>query len=318
MRGEQKKNQTNSFSRSRALGVIVLVLGLFLFQVAVFVFERREEDQMPDLQAEKKYPQKEEIDSRVSSKENKAGKENRAVAGFKFNPNTISADSLCLLGFSDKQAASIIKYRQKGGIFRKKEDFAKLYVVNDYMYNKLSGYIVIEKESIRQKIEIVGKDTGRIVKKLSAKPVERADRRLEDTLRKKRPAIVELNSADSAALVSLYGIGGYYAKKILDYRARVGNFYAPEQLMEVEGIDSTRYSGFAGRIKVDPISVKKFSLDTAGKYFLMKHPYIGAYAARGIIFMREKFGAQACSLENLVKERIITAEMAKKLWFYVE
>lgn len=318
MRGEQKKNQTNSFSRSRALGVIVLVLGLFLFQVAVFVFERREEDQMPDLQAEKKYPQKEEIDSRVSSKENKAGKENRAVAGFKFNPNTISADSLCLLGFSDKQAASIIKYRQKGGIFRKKEDFAKLYVVNDYMYNELSGYIVIEKESIRQKIEIVGKDTGRIVKKLSAKPVERADRRLEDTLRKKRPAIVELNSADSAALVSLYGIGGYYAKKILDYRARVGNFYAPEQLMEVEGIDSTRYSGFAGRIKVDPISVKKFSLDTAGKYFLMKHPYIGAYAARGIIFMREKFGAQACSLENLVKERIITAEMAKKLWFYVE
>ncbi len=312
MRGEQKKNQTNSLSKSRALGVIVLVLGLFLFQVAVFVFEKKEENQMPDLQVEKKHPRKEEIGSRTFPEENMDG------TVFKFNPNTISADSLCLLGFSDKQAASIIKYRQKGGIFRKKEDFAKLYVVNDYMYSKLSGYIVIEKDGIRPKGQIVGKDTGRIVKKISAKPVERAGRRLEDTLKKKRPATVELNSADSTALVSLYGIGGYYAKKILDYRARIGNFYAPEQLMEVEGIDSTRYSGFAERIKVDPISVKKFSLDTAGKYFLMKHPYIGAYAARGIIFMREKFGAQACSLENLVKERIITAEMAKKLWFYVE
>ena len=37
---------------------------------------------------------------------------------FHFDPNTIGPDSLCLLGFSQKQAESIIKYRSKGNLPR--------------------------------------------------------------------------------------------------------------------------------------------------------------------------------------------------------
>lgn len=323
MRGEEKKNQTSSFSRSRAIGVMVLVLGLFLFQIAVFVFER--------VQIGKK-----------GQKGEPAGYEDArqaAVASappelFEFNPNTIATDSLCLLGFSEKQAQSIIKYRNKGGKFRKKEDFARMYVVSEQMYNKLSGYIVIENgkpqaqdpgQHVRKSVleqnesaelerkKVPEKESGR----QSANEQGKHSGKRKDSLKRVLP-VVELNRADSAALVTLYGIGGHYARKILAYRARVGNFYAPEQLLEIEGIDSVRYAGFAKRVKADPALVRRFSLDTAGKHFLMGHPYIGAYAARGIIFMREKFGAEACTLENLVKERVLTAETAKKLWYYVE
>ena len=65
------------------------------------------------------------------------------VESFRFNPNTVSVDDLCRLGFSRKQAESIDNYRRKGGVFRRKEDFASSYVVADSVYQRLESYIDI-------------------------------------------------------------------------------------------------------------------------------------------------------------------------------
>ena len=62
---------------------------------------------------------------------------------FKFDPNTASIDDLMRLGFTQKQAQSIDNYRQKGGRFRRKSDFAKSYVVEDSVYQRLEPYIDI-------------------------------------------------------------------------------------------------------------------------------------------------------------------------------
>jgi len=67
----------------------------------------------------------------------------RKVESFRFDPNTVSLDDLCRLGFSMKQAESIDRYRQSGGIFRRKEDFRKSYVVSDSIYRRLEQYIDI-------------------------------------------------------------------------------------------------------------------------------------------------------------------------------
>ena len=67
----------------------------------------------------------------------------RKVESFAFNPNTVAKDDLQRLGFSEKQAQSIINYREKGGRFRRKEDFAKSYVVSDSVYKRLAPYINI-------------------------------------------------------------------------------------------------------------------------------------------------------------------------------
>jgi len=74
----------------------------------------------------------------------------RKVENFRFNPNTASADELQRLGFSEKQAASIIAYREKGGRFRRKSDFAKSYVVADSVFRRLEPYIDIPKTDINQ------------------------------------------------------------------------------------------------------------------------------------------------------------------------
>jgi DNA uptake protein ComE-like DNA-binding protein len=252
---------------------------------------------------------------------------------FHFDPNTIGPDSLCLLGFSQKQAESIIKYRSKGGKFRKKSDFAKMYVVSDDKYKELEPYIVIHDRDIVHPSHVkhvLRADTLISTPRASAvstpravadsstsRREERSGQRLNQRL-KPQQLLIDINVADSVSFTRLYGIGGYYARKIIEYRERLGNFYSTRQLMEIPGIDSIRFEGFARNITADPAAVKRFSLDTASKSFLIKHPYVGAYAARGILLMRAKFGVKACNIENLVKERIISPSMAEKLWFYIE
>ncbi len=345
MSGEKSYNQRssgskNSISRSRALGVIALMLALFIFQVSVFTVNAVKQARAKKQEQPSFYP-----DKSVACNPDKRSRKSRPAQLFAFDPNTISLDSLCLLGFSPKQAQTIINYRSKGGKFRKKEDFARMYVVSEERYAQLSSYIFIPTE-LQQKV--IAEDINR--QQLEGKPVaNRADGVSKNIRSKKmfeeidgeagrekeamesasllgkgekkryaKALVVDLNLADTAQLVKLYGIGSYYAQRIVEYRQRIGGFYAKEQLMEIDGIDSVRYSRLAKNVTADPAQVRRFRLDTAGKYFLMRHPYIGAYAARGIILMREKMGKAACTLENLVKERVLTPKAAERLWYYVD
>lgn len=70
-------------------------------------------------------------------------RERRKVENFVFDPNTVSVEDLQRLGFSERQAQSIDNYRQKGGRFRRKSDFAKSYVVDDSVYERLAPFINI-------------------------------------------------------------------------------------------------------------------------------------------------------------------------------
>ena len=54
------------------------------------------------------------------------------------------------LGFSEKQAAAIDSYRQKGGRFRRPSDFAKSYVVADSVFKRLKPFIDIPKLDINK------------------------------------------------------------------------------------------------------------------------------------------------------------------------
>lgn len=69
--------------------------------------------------------------------------EPRRYESFRFNPNTATIEDLKRLGFSQKQAESIDHYRRKGGRFRRKEDFAKSFVVADSVFRRLEAFIDI-------------------------------------------------------------------------------------------------------------------------------------------------------------------------------
>ena len=67
----------------------------------------------------------------------------RRVESFRFNPNTATLEDFQRLGFTERQAQSIMNYREKGGQFRRKSDFAKSYVVADSVFERLEPFIDI-------------------------------------------------------------------------------------------------------------------------------------------------------------------------------
>ena len=197
----------------------------------------------------------------------------RSYESFAFNPNTVTLEELQRLGLSARQAESIENYRSKGGRFRSKADFQKMYVVSDTLFARLEPYIDIPK--------------------------------------------LELNAADSAALVSLHGIGPWYARKILDYRDRLGGFFAKEQLLEIDGIDADRLAGFSDEVTVDPSRIRRIDLWHAPDSVLARHPYLGAKGARSIVRYRELYDSTRRTLPDLARERVLTEENIEKLKKYI-
>lgn len=130
---------------------------------------------------------------------------------------------------------------------------------------------------------------------------------------------VELNSADSAALVDLPGIGPYYARKILYYRSRLwGCFADKRQLMEITGIDSAMYRKFEDRIYVEPSSISYIDLYNMSEDSLAKHPYIGYYAAKGIAALRRLVPENEFTVDTLISSKILTEEQAGRLCRYIK
>jgi len=109
------------------------------------------------------------------------------------------------------------------------------------------------------------------------------------------PLMIEINTADSALLVRLYGIGPSFAGRILKYRGMLGGFFSTEQLLEVYGMDSSRYNGILENIHVDTSQISKISVNEADFKTLLHHPYLDYETVKLIVNYRDHVGPITCS-----------------------
>ena len=70
----------------------------------------------------------------------------KTVERFPFDPNTADSTQLLRLGLQPWQVRNIYKYRANGGVYRKKEDFARLYGLTVKQYRELEPYIQISND----------------------------------------------------------------------------------------------------------------------------------------------------------------------------
>ena len=61
-----------------------------------------------------------------------------------FDPNTADSSTLVHVGLKKWQASNMLKYRAKGGRYRRAEDMKKIYGMTDSMYMALLPYIQID------------------------------------------------------------------------------------------------------------------------------------------------------------------------------
>jgi competence protein ComEA len=188
---------------------------------------------------------------------------------FNFNPNGLSEDDWVRLGLSPAQARCVKKYEANGGKFQSKEDVKKMFVISAERYAELEPYIVLPEKS----------------------PVDSVKKYADNKFPKKKiGVVVELNTADSSDLIAVNGIGPAFAKRILEYRERLGGFYKIDQLTEVFGIDTGKFAAIKKSFKADSSYIRKINVNTAGISDFRKMPYISPGVANALVNYRKVHG----------------------------
>lgn len=245
------------FSKSERRGFLVLSLLLVVFVSAPSLYKLFESKPNTDFKAfekavalfEAKGNQTSSTNSIAKSAQNK--QQNRLLQQqlFTFNPNTLSADSLALLGLNQKVINNIINYRSKGGRFYKKENFKKIYSLADSTYQQLANYI-------------------NIPQKLKTRPLQ-ASFKTKDAKVITAPAHIELvtfdpNTADKDLLLQL-GLSEKVVKVISNFRNKGGKFYKKEDLQKIYGLAPAQYQQLANYIIIEKNEKKKTSIDNLVK-----------------------------------------------------
>lgn len=218
---------------------------------------------------------------------------------FKFDPNSASSSELHRLGLSQKQIRVVKNYLAKGGRFYKTEDFKKIYSISEAQYTVLEPFIqIIQNKGFSSREQKLPEDKDHVSKLGNS------------TL------IVELNTADSVMLDQLRGIGPAFASRIIRFRNRLGGFYRKEQLKEVYGMDSLRYSQIENQLVVNASSVNRLNLNKATFEELRHHPYLTFKQINAIIQYRKQHGDYA-SADDLRKVLILNEEIIRKIEPYL-
>jgi competence protein ComEA len=151
----------------------------------------------------------------------------QTISLFGFNPNTASLDELTQLGLSSRTATTLIHYRERGGQFRRREDFRKVYGITAADYDRLKDYIDIEEGTPSWK---EGNKTG-FQKEFPYKDKPQVEVNLKQ---------FDPNTATESELLGL-GLEEKTVKNLLKYRANKGIFYKKEDIKKLYAFSDIDY-----------------------------------------------------------------------------
>lgn len=222
---------------------------------------------------------------------------------FAFNPNTATIDDFVKLGLPKYIATNINNYREKGGKFKIKADFKKIYGLKEEKFAELLPYIQLP-ENLSPTDEKRNVDSTKTTYTKT------------ETYQPKKAVAFDFNKADTTVLKNIRGIGSVLAARIVKYRDNLGGFHSPKQLQEIYGLqpevieELLKYAKFEG-------NVSKINVNTADEAKLKSHPYLNYKLAQVIVNYRKQHG-NFKTPEDLLKIKLLDVEKVEKLKPYLE
>ena len=238
--------------------MVVLLVLIFLVLIAPYVLQYFHKDKPMDLKEFNKAVALLKTAKGGSSDDGDDDKKEAHPILFKFNPNSLPDEQWKKLGLSEHQIKGIKNYESKGGHFYTKADVQKMYTLTPDDYTRLQAYI-----------DLPAGD--------ESKP-------------KKGSVIVEINTADSATLTELKGIGPSFAARIINYRNQLGGFADKEQLKEIYGIDSAKYNEIIKQITLNPKKITRIAINKVTVDELRKFPYLNFKQMNAIVEYHKQHG----------------------------
>ena len=208
-----------------------------------------------------------------------------------FKIDTASAEYLHTLGFTLRQAKLVVRYRDMIGGYRDMAEFEECYAVDSAMAARLKPYIIFEERDST----------------LNSTGYEREELILP----------VDINSADSATLVRLRGIGAKSAMHIIRYRELLGGYYSKSQISELEVVTEENFHKILPQIWCDSAKIKKIFINFARSKELEVHPYISNLMLKRIVNYRELKGGWS-TIEEMIESNIFSDEEAARIAPYLD
>ncbi|CAH1000188.1 hypothetical protein LEM8419_01336 [Neolewinella maritima] len=207
---------------------------------------------------------------------------------FPFDPNTLPADSLQLLGLSERQARALVKYRSyREMTFRQPQDLYRMGALDSQLVTDLLPLMRI------------------------ALPIDTAPAAPPQVAQEP----IDVNSASVMDWQSLPGIGPFRAAQIVKYRDRLGGFAAPQQVADTYGLPDSSYQLILPLLRVVS-PPRPLYINRADAATLAAHPYLDRRTAEIIVRYRNNHGA-FISVADLEKVRALTAERSARLLPYL-
>ena len=202
---------------------------------------------------------------------------------FFFNPNTLNDKGWFALGFPERRLKTLRNFQKSGGVFKVKKDLKNCFAISNEFYNRVEAYVSIPEM--------------KRVEKLVVKPAKQ---------------LVELNQADSLELVSVKGIGPFYAKQILKYRKELGGFVNYKQFAEIWGLENLEIQKLKQQTTIDTLYIDKTNINSVSLELLKVHPYINYKQAKMILNYRKQHG-DFNQLKDIRKIKPISPELFRKI-----
>ena len=185
---------------------------------------------------------------------------------FSFDPNTATENDLQRLGLPQWTVQSILRYRSKGGKFRRVQDFQKIFNLSEEDFARLEPYINIGAAAA------------------AAQPGAPAASKWPA----KKP--VDINLADVEAWNTLPGIGEKRAQQLVNYREKLGGFLSIDQVGQMYNLPDSVFQAIRPLLLLENRDIRKINLNTVSVTDLDAHPYFSRKQAELIVNFRTQHG----------------------------
>ena len=193
------------------------------------------------------------------------------------------------LGLSARTAQTVLNFRAKGGKFYKKEDLKKVYGLREEDYGRLLPFVQIE-----------GKDQGNKYKDFP-KTAENQDFTKPATYETTRPepasftkknasTVVDINAATVEDWQQIRGVGPGWAKRIVNFREKLGGFTSAAQVGETFGLPDSVFQKMLPQMQANTSVFRRININSATLDELKKHPYLSSFQATILFNYRQQHG----------------------------
>ena len=303
------------FSQGEVNGFLLLIGIMVLLTAAPFLLNKLYQPSTADYAAS----DKQTLDSLVAQLEARQPERSGSrydkykvatVALRPFNPNELTVEEWQAFGLPNYLAQRILNYRSKVGDFTYKAELGKIYGLPDSVFQRLYPHIQLPEERPSK----YGKRREYAASRSEPRPDWSSNRPPRE---KFILAPFNINTADTAQLKQIRGIGSKLSARIVKYRDGLGGFHSMAQVQEVYGlppevVDSLHKYTFVP----DAYAPPQLSINTATADELKAHPYITSNVARAIVAYREQHGLFK-SIEDVQQIKLVTPELYQKLRPYL-